>query len=526
MTGRKRSHWGWGWADKFPDTKTRAQLGQQVQALLGFETRPPIEPVPLEAVELPPPRLDAHPAITTDTEERIRHTYGRSYRDVVRGFRGEFDAAPDAVARPTTEAAIEALLEWAEREHVAVVPWGGGTSVVGGVEGPRERRRVALDLAAFDQVAEIDETSLLARIQGGALGPSLESQLGERGLTLRFYPQSFEFSTLGGWIATRAGGHFATLQTHIDDLTASVRAVTPRGVWQSRPLPGSGAGPSPDRALLGSEGTLGIVTEAWMRVRRRPVFRANASVHFTEFDDAVAAARTLAQSGLHPTNCRLLDKREAAMNFVTQDGSHVLIVGFEGADHSLEHPMTRALEITADHRGTCPLGPQFRSEDREATRGAAGQWKNAFVEAPYLMNTLVSLGVLVDTFETACTWSDFPAMHEDIVRSVRGALKEHCGRGRVSCRFTHVYPDGPAPYYTFLGPARPGAELEQWMAVKTAASDALMRHGGTITHHHAVGRTHRPWYDQQRPAPFAEALRASKHALDPATILNPGVLLD
>ncbi len=175
MTGRKRSHWGWGWADKFPDTKTRAQLGQQVQALLGFETSAPVEPVALEAVELPPPRLDAHLSITTDSEERIRHTYGRSYRDVVRGFRGDFDAAPDAVARPTTEAEIEALLEWAAQEHVAVVPWGGGTSVVGCVEAPRDRRRVAPDPAAFDWVAEIAETLLLARSHAAALGPSLAS---------------------------------------------------------------------------------------------------------------------------------------------------------------------------------------------------------------------------------------------------------------------------------------------------------------------------------------------------------------
>lgn len=529
MTDRK-SHWGWGWESKQRDAKARAQLGQQVGMMLGIEARPPAEPVPLDAIELPASRLDlagAPACVSAEHEARVRHTYGRNYVDIVRGMRGDFAAAPDAVATPATDEELESVLAWAEGTEAKVIPWGGGTSVVGGVEGPRETVRLALDLRAMNRLLELDETSLHARIQGGASGPELERQLAEHGLTLRFYPQSFEFATLGGWIATRAGGHFATLHTHIDELTASVRALTPRGWWESWRLPGSGAGPSPDRLLLGSEGTLGVITDAWMRVRRRPRFRATASVHFQEFEAAVAATRELAQSGLHPSNCRLLDRREAAINFVAQDGTSVLIVAFESAHHPLQPWMERALAITAEHGGETRTGPTYREgADKNESGGAAGSWKAAFVDAPYLLNDLATVGVLVDTFETACTWSGFEALHADVVRSVRGALKEHCGGGSVSCRFTHVYPDGPAPYYTFVGGAREGAEAEQWMAVRQAAGDALARHRATITHHHAVGRVHRPWYDRQRPAPFAAALRAAKRELDPGGMMNPGVLVD
>jgi alkyldihydroxyacetonephosphate synthase len=338
-------------------------------------------------------------------------------------------------------------------------------------------------------------------------------------MTLRHFPQSFEFSTLGGWIATRAGGHFATLYTHIDDLVESLRMVTPRGLWESRRLPASGAGPSPDRLALGSEGILGVITEAWVRVRPRPRFRSRASLRFRELGGAVAAARELAQSELYPANCRLLDGREALLHRVALDGSSVLLLAFESADHPVDAWMARALEI-ARGRG----GEGEPREDRDPDE--AGAWRAAFIAAPYLFNTLVSLGCVVDTFETACTWDRFEALDRAVRAAVGEALRRECGGGLISCRFTHVYPDGPAPYYTFIGPGRRGAELQQWHAIKTAASDALGAAGGTITHHHAVGRVHRPWYDRERPEPFAAALRAAKAALDPDGMLNPGVLID
>lgn len=532
---RERSHWGWGWADRLPARAERAGLGRQVGAMLGFVPTP-ADPVPIEAVTLAPARVAA-PAqlgglVRDDREGRIRQCYGKAYRDQVRAFRGDFAAAPDLVARPRSETEVEAVLDWAAGARVAVVPFGGGTSVVGGVEcaGEGFAGVLSLDVRGLDRVRAIDDVSGLALLQAGMEGPAIEAALAPHGLTLRHYPQSFEFSTLGGWIATRAGGHFATLYTHIDELVAGTRMLTPAGVFETRPLPGSGAGPSPDRLVLGSEGALGVITEAWMRVRRRPRWRAQVAAHFADFDAGVAATRALAQSGLYPSNCRLLDGREAMLSGVAGDGRAVLLVAFESADHPLDAWMARAMEVVADHGGVSPKGPRFREEavgrGAEAAGGdAVGAWRGAFLEAPYLQSTLVSLGVVADTFETACSWAAFDALHAAVKQAVRGAMKAACGGGYLGCRFTHVYPDGPAPYYTFVAPGKAGDELDQWAAIKAAASEAILAHGGTITHHHAVGRVHRPWADRQRPALHTTALRAVKGALDPAGILNPGVLI-
>jgi alkyldihydroxyacetonephosphate synthase len=383
--------------------------------------------------------------------------------------------------------------------------------VVGGVEAGVDGPAVCLDLGALDEVLEVDEVSRSARIQAGANGPRLEAQLAQRGMTMRFFPQSFELSTLGGWIATRAGGHFATGPTHIDDLVESVRAVTPAGLWESRRLPGSGAGPSPDRMLLGSEGVLGVITEAWVRVQPRPEFRASRGVSFDSFIEGVEAVRALGQSGLGPSNCRLIDADEA--RFTGAADSTLLVVGFESTDSSVDALLERALEICRSCGGSV----------RDQSSGSVGDWREAFIRMPYVRDMLVRLGVLADTFETAITWERLAALHESVVGATRDALGEPC---RVTCRFTHVYPDGPAPYFTVLAPARRGDEEAQWWEMKRAASDAIIAAGGTITHHHAVGRDHRPWYDRQRPDPFASALRAAKAAVDPAGLLNPGVLID
>jgi alkyldihydroxyacetonephosphate synthase len=399
---------------------------------------------------------------------------------------------------------------------VPAVPYGGGSSVVGGVE---LAGAVSIDMTRMDRVLEIDKTSRAARIQAGALGPLLEDQLRPEGYTLRHFPQSFEFSTLGGWLATRSGGHYATNYTHIDDFCESMRVVTPAGVSESRRLPGSGAGPSPDRMFLGSEGTLGIITEAWMRVQDRPAHKASAGARFATFEAGVAAARALSQSGLFPSNCRLLDPGEAMTAAGVTDGNTLLIVGFESADHPVDAWMARAVELVQDHGGTLPEGVRTSSGE-----GAAGAWKGSFLRAPYTRDALVAMNTIVETFETAITWDRFEPLHSSVTTAVEKALADVCGGGWVTCRFTHVYPDGPAPYFSIVAPGRRGALIKMWDEIKSAASEALLAAGGTITHHHAVGRDHRPWYDRQRPEPFAAAMRAAKSVLDPAGILNPGVL--
>ena len=267
----------------------------------------------------------------------------------------------------------------------------------------------------MDRVLEVDPVSRAARIQAGATGPQLEEQLKRQGLTLRHYPQSFEYSTLGGWIATRAGGHFATLHTHIDDFVESVRAITPRGVWESRRLPGSGAGPSPDRMLIGSEGILGVITEAWVRVQEAPRFKESAAVLFDSFEDGAEAVRALAQTRLFPTNCRLLDPGEAALTGAAPAGRALLVLGFEGHD-PLETAMAQALELCREAGG----------EPRERRGESEGAWRDAFLHAPYLRDTLIAAGILAETFESAITWDRF----EEFVAEVREATASSARRQR------------------------------------------------------------------------------------------------
>jgi alkyldihydroxyacetonephosphate synthase len=571
---RRLKHWGWGYEDQQRPQHEVEQAAGGIRAMFGFGGEP-LPALPLEQADIRAPRLrlPAVPAggtanaggpqglFTDDLHERAVHALGKAYRDIVRGHRGEFPCPPDLVAFPQDEAGVTEVFERAAEWGAAIIPFGGGTSVVGGVE-PRlddeERPTISLDLSRLDTVFEVDRDSLAARMAAGLRGPALEDRLRAEGLTLRHYPQSFEYATLGGWIATRAGGHFATGETHIDDLVESVRALTPAGEWQSRRLPGSGAGPSPDRMLIGSEGTLGVITEAWMRVRPRPVFKASATVEFPDFPAAATGAvRAIAQSRLGPSNCRLIDPLEAVTMGAGDGNATLLLLGFESADLPVDGPLDQAVDIATGHGGMLVsrkvVEPKrYRGSDNlqknmhdgvshttsdgdigESGSSGADLWRNAFLMAPYLRDSLVSCGVLSETFESAITWDRFEDFHAEVsettrraVAEVGGAPAEGEGSPRISCRLTHVYPDGAAPYFTVIAPAIRGGEVEQWDEIKAAASEAIISSGGTITHHHAVGRDHRPWYDRQRPDAFAAALGAAKAELDPSSMLNPGVLID
>lgn len=516
-----RSLWAWGEVgDEPPEHELRA-AAPHLGEFLGLELDGDLErPVDFTPERVPDVRFEVPPVLaeftTQDARARAVRTWGSSYQDVVRGFRGDFAAAPDAVALARSEADVEALLEWAAAERVAVIPHGGGTSVAGGVrpELPAGYNgSVTLDLRALDRVLELDDTSHAARIQAGAAGPVFERQLAEAGMTLRFYPQSFQLATLGGFVATRAGGHFATGPTHIDDLVQSIRALTPTGEWESRRLPASGAGPSPDRLLLGSEGTLGVITECWMRVRPRPSERAAGTLHFERWDDGVEACRALAQSGLMPSNCRLIEAEEARFTGAGDGSAHLLVLGFESSGADVSDRFAQAVRLAEAAGGSLA---------KRSDAGGGEQWRETFIRAPRLRDTLVCLGVLAETFETAITWERFAALRTALAEAAQ-AVDE---TAKLTCRFTHVYPDGPAPYFTVLAVARRGDEVAQWQAIKQAVSAVLSAHGATITHHHSVGRDHRPWYDEQRPERFAAALTAAKRELDPQGVLNPGCLID
>lgn len=558
---RRLKHWGWGYEDQQRPQHEVAEAATGIRKMFGFGGEA-VPAVTLEGADIRTPRLSppsgaegsGGPALfTDDLHERAVHALGKAYRDIVRGHRGEFPCPPDLVAFPGDEAQVTEVFERAAEWGAAVIPFGGGTSVVGGVE-PRlddpDRPTISLDLGRLGSVFEVDRESLAARMGAGMRGPALENRLRVEGLTLRHYPQSFEYATLGGWIATRAGGHFATGETHIDDLVESIRAVTPSGEWQSRRLPGSGAGPSPDRMMIGSEGVLGVITEAWMRVRPRPVFKGSATIEFDGFAAAATGAvRAIAQSRLGPSNCRLIDPLEAQTMGAGDGSATLLLLGFESAEVPVGELLGQAVAIAVGHGGRVAaqkvspsdseVGAGSKGNAGSQGKGDAGEssgadlWKNAFLMAPYLRDTLVSCGVLSETFESAITWDRFEEFHTAVTEATRRAVAEvggspadGQGAPRVSCRLSHVYPDGAAPYFTVIAPAIRGGEVEQWDEIKAAASAAIIDCGGTITHHHAVGRDHRPWYDRQRPDAFAAAMAAAKYELDPAGMLNPGVLID
>src|SRR6195256_5125088 len=373
MSGARLKHYGWGREDEGMTAEEQAFVRGRYRAKFArdaFETKVPPR---LDALALRAPRV-APPAslvafCTSERYDRVAHAYGKSYPDYVRAMLGDYDSAPDVVAYPRNEAEISAVMDWAGGVSASLTPFGGGSSVCGGVEprvdGLRYKAAVTLDLRNLGKVVEVDQISRAALIEGGAYGPSLENQLKPYGVTLRHFPQSFELSTLGGWIATRSGGHFATLYTHIDDFVESLRVVTPRGVVETRRLPGDGSGPRADRLFLGSEGTLGVITEAWVRLQDRPTHRANLTSEFERFEDAVAACRAVAQAGLYPSNCRLLDPSEALYNEAGDGTRTLLLVAFESADHELDALIARAAECCRDHGGRVP-------DELDAGSGGAG----------------------------------------------------------------------------------------------------------------------------------------------------------
>lgn len=529
MDHHKRNFWGWGYSDfELPDEVTDRLLNA-LRMGLGIKDFEQIHPPAPEQISLRAPRFTLPPALavicSSDTLQRAGHSYGKSFRDVWRGLNGIFPNPPDYVAFPANEKDIEALFDFASSQQIALIPYGGGSSVCGGVEPllpDTYNGCITVDMLHFDKVLEVDKTSRSARIQAGIYGLDLEQQLKKHGLTLRHFPQSLEFSTLGGWIATRSGGHFATLFTHIDEFVQAVRMITPKGgTLHSRRLPGSGAGPSEERLVCGSEGTLGIITEAWMRLQDIPKYKATVTLLFREFEKGAEACRLLAQSSLFPSNARLINALEAFSNGLG-DGSHaVLIIGFESPQFPVDDLLQKAVSLCQDAGGK--VSNKTDAEKRDDPD--ALEWKKSFIRAPYIRDKLMCHGLIVETFETAVTWDQFNTFHQAIENGVYSAFQKMGLKGFITCRFTHIYPDGPAPYYTVIAQGKPGQQLENWDEIKRIVSETIIREGGTITHHHAVGRDHRPYYEQQSSATFRHMLAQAKLAVDPAWILNPGALI-
>ncbi len=528
---KRLKYWGWGYEGHGLSSRDSEMLLSTLAKEFSIRGSGDGGAPPVDEISLPKPRLDPPPSLasmcTQEPYERILHSFGQSQPDSIRIFARDFDHAPDVVAYPRKEADVVAMLEWAGEAGAALVPFGGGSSVVGGVtpdSGDSFAGTVTLDMSRMNRVLEVDAVSRAARIQGGARGPELEAGLKPHGMTLRHFPQSFQHSTLGGWIATRSGGHFATLYTHIDDLVESVALVTPAGRMESRRLPGSGAGPSPDRLVLGSEGALGIITAAWVRLQGRVTFKATAGFRFADFLQAAGAVRAIAQAGLFPANVRIIDGVELQVNGAGDGSFTLLVVSFESADHPVDAWMDRAEECARDDGGLPDV--DWRANPDAHLKGAVGAWRDAFIKMPYNREHLTPCGIISDTFESAITWDRFESFYHAVKDATQQAVREATGQeGAVSCRFSHAYPDGPAPYFAFHCAGHPGSMLQQWRDIKRAVSDAVIDNGGTITHHHAIGRDHQPWYEKQRPGLFGDVLARAKAYLDPKGILNPGVIV-
>ena len=529
MTERRRKFYAWGFEDQSATPEEIRTVESTWAEQFGIDDFDVMPPPKIEDVELRAPRITNIPSslaglCRTDVYERALHSYGRSFLDGARMFKGDFSSPPDVVAYPKSEADVVALLDWCDEIGAAVIPFGGGSSVVGGVN-PEIKGDyagvVTMDLWYLNDILELDRESRAARIQSGIYGPDLERKLKAEGLTLRHYPQSFEMSTLGGWIATRAAGHFATGLTYIDDYVESIRMMTPAGPWESRRLPASGAGPSPDRMLMGSEGSMGVITEAWVRVLERPKHKVSTTLTFPDFYAGTEAVRAISQSGLNPTNCRLVDALEAKLTKSYAGGLPILVLGFESPRYPVDRQLELALELCKDHGGE--ILDQAQGSGDNTT--VAGLWRNAFIRGPYYREHMVARGICRETFETAVPWSRFRNLHETVTDAVYRAIERVTGRpGTVTCRFTHIYPDGPAPYFTLHCLPDRNRMFEQCMEIKIAAADAVEECGGTVTHHHAVGRLHMPWYEKQRPDLFGSALAAARGTVDPKRIMNPGVI--
>ena len=532
MAQRRFKFWGWGLEDELVGDREADGVASHVAGLFGAKpdsatTPPTAEEISLPASKLVPPTSVAE-FCSTDHVDRLIHTYGKSYFDSARCMERDFKNPPDVVAKPRNEEELAAVLDWAQNAGAAVIPFGAGSSVVGGTEAQfceSYNGVITLNTQQLRGVTEVDPVSRVARIRAGTLGPEIEDTLRDRGMTLRHFPQSFAYSTLGGWIACRAAGHFATLYTHTEDLVESLRVVTPKGVMESRRIPTAGTGPSEDRLLCGSEGALGIITEAWMKIRPVPRYREATAVSFDDYFKAASAVRAMVQAGLSPANCRLISEMETKVFSPGSLPGHKIMLGFENGDVPVTAFMAIAVQIALDHGGR--VDPKGTPNESGNKAGDSGNWRNAFLRMPYYRETMTQRGIIFDTFATSITWERFEAFHVAVKADVEDAIRRVTGNeGLVTTRFSHVYHDGPAPYFTFFAKGRQGSLSKQWAEIRSAALESVHKNGGPATHHQAIGRFHRPWYDKQRSPLFAEALKAAKRAVDPNGILNPGVLVD
>jgi len=500
-------------------------------------------PVPVPEIRLAPSRLPeatrlalvellGEDNVRTDRESRLLRAGGKSYLDLLRRRSGDASDAPCAVVLPGTTEETAALLALCSEHDVVVVPFGGGTSVVGGLTGvdPDDRPAVALDLRRMASVQELDIPSSLVTVGPGMRGPALEEALGREGLTFGHLPQSWEFATVGGYAATRSSGQASTGVGRFDELVTGLTLATPSGVLELGHPPASAAGPDLLGLALGSEGTLGVITEVTLRVRPKPTTTSYEGWSFRTWAEGLAALQRLARHDLLPDVVRLSDVDETRANLLMsgsagarvlrgtlrargRGGGCLLVVGWEGLPDLVRARIRAGSALLREGKGV-RLG-----------RTVGESWRKHRFGAPYTRDTLLDAGLMVETLETAATWAALPRVYDAVRRALRESLTGSGRRPLVMTHLSHGYPTGASLYFTVLADRDEELPIQQWLGAKRAATDALLAAGGTLTHHHAVGADHRPWLDREVGALGVEVLRAVKSRLDPKGICNPGVLL-
>jgi alkyldihydroxyacetonephosphate synthase len=509
---------------------------------LGWSPRP-TPPVAVTDIRLAPSRLSEAARLRlvavlgadnvhTDRESRLRRAGGKSYLDLLRRREGDASDAPDAVVSPGTTEETSALLAACGELGVVVVPFGGGTSVVGGLAGidPDDRPSVAVDMGRMASVRALDVPSSLVTAGPGLRGPALEEALAGSGLTFGHLPQSWEFATLGGYAATRSAGQASTGVGRFEELVAGLTLATPSGVLELGHPPASAAGPDLLSLALGSEGTLGVITELRLRVRPRPPSSSYEGWSFRSWAAGLAAIQQLARHDLLPDVVRLSDPDETRATLLMAAGTGaralratqrarghgqgcLLVVGWQGIATMVRARSRSAASLLRDGGGI------------RMGRRVGQSWKKHRFQAPYLRDTLMDAGLLVETLETAATWSALPTVYDAVRRALRESLTRDGRRPLVMSHLSHGYPTGASLYVTVLADRDDALPIQQWLAAKRAATDALLTAGGTLTHHHAVGADHRPWLEREIGPLGVEILRAVKERLDPQGICNPGVLI-
>ena len=535
---RDAKWWGWGEPGKAPELDDAAQgvLRERIGELEPWPLARELDSFELPAPsELPQAVIDAVGAenVFDSSEDRLRHATGRGYVDLARLRLGALEEAPDAVLVPADAAAVRRAIDACAAAGVAIVPFGGGTSVVGGVEPLRGKyeRLVSLDLSALREVT-VDRRSLTARLGAGLRGPEAEAALGRDGLTLGHFPQSFEYATVGGFAATRSAGQASSGYGRFDSLVSSIRLLAPAGDLETLETPHTAAGPALRELIVGSEGVLGVIPDVTVRVRPAPPMRRYEGWMAESFEAGAEIVRALAQGPGLPSVIRVSDEEETESSLALSGprglagrlfggylaarrraGGALMIAGYEGEEEGVARQ--RALSVRALRDG----GAAYLGQT------AGRSWEHGRYEGPYLRDTLLGMGAMVETLETSHTWSRLEELRAAVGAAIRGTLERGGTAPLVWCHLSHAYPDGASLYFTFISRARRGEEVAQWREVKTAACEAIVANGGTITHHHAVGRDHAPYLEAEVGKAGVEALWATKERLDPAGIMNPGKLL-